>query len=605
MRETDAAFPGAEPRDAAGEPTLWCVRIVDAIDRRPIAGALVQVPWHREEGVPEPETHFQCAGRADDDGWVRLPWVAVQGWRDYVFADAVGYAANEYCSPGDSVCILQRGVDVPVQVVDYMGRAVPSARVELVLGCGHVPSQRTAFTDAHGHAVLPAIQPSRHEDLFVTAKDCILGGYRLRRTWRTGDPPVVIDVVPGTSVSGRVVDTNGRPIAGMRLGASNQARWTRTDRDGRFTLTGIAHWQTIAFVPPEPTGLPRGQFVAPPAAQPRLLVLGQQEPSVQVRVHAHGPADEPAAGVRVTLVRKSDGLVVTARADDDGMVELAAPAGAYRLLADGELGRWGRTEVALDVDASAVPTQSLSLPRNPTVRVDASRVQDLTLGITTADAFLQLYPAAVDGKDVPVPQEPATFRISTRADGELPVRHVPVPAPGSALVLEGFPETRVLAHFVDPDGAAIAGTLVVQRRLGPQDLGWEAPHEPFSSAVASTLLTGTVTWIAMPADAALAPLHGDLVLKGGGGEVDLGALTFAKPRAPDLTVQFPAGIDSATVQVAQVGRNGFLWSRIDEQGLASGLSAATTGDQVTISTGEPNALPMHFPAPGPPPWNVV
>jgi hypothetical protein len=55
--EIEDVFPGAEPEDAAGEDTVWCVLLVDAFDRRPLPGALVMVPWHPGGGVVDAELH--------------------------------------------------------------------------------------------------------------------------------------------------------------------------------------------------------------------------------------------------------------------------------------------------------------------------------------------------------------------------------------------------------------------------------------------------------------------------------------------------------------------------------------------------------------------
>ncbi len=113
VTQTSAVYPGAEPLDADGEPTIWAVRIVDAATGDGIAGARVSVPYHWQGGVAPDMLHEQCEGVAGADGWVRLPRAAVRGWDDCVFADAAGYAANEYCNPYEAQCELVRGRACP------------------------------------------------------------------------------------------------------------------------------------------------------------------------------------------------------------------------------------------------------------------------------------------------------------------------------------------------------------------------------------------------------------------------------------------------------------------------------------------------------------
>lgn len=469
VTETKEAFPGAVPLDADGEETLWCVRIVDA-DKRPIPGARVSVPWHPGWGAEE-EQHYQCAATADWDGWVRLPWPAVNGWVNYVFADAPGYAANEYCEPGDTECVLQRGTDVPVVLLDYVGRPVPNARIALNLGCGHVPDQRTAVTNADGRAVLRDILPSRHRDIWVEAPHCHRGTTRMRRTWRVGDPPVAIDTSPGLTTSGRILGKDGTPVPYVVVGASDRHRpVTTTDRDGRFELVGVSAWSEIEFYPPPTIGF-KGAFMVPPEGVERVLTLGAATTGIAVTVQCVDSKGEPTKGVRAALVRTSDGLTASVLCDKQGQAVLDVAPGQYRVLADGELGTWGSGEVAIDVAAGQSPSIKVVVPRNPTVRVNASRVADLRVGLTTRRGFRRL---TFDGDDldnveVPVPvDERAVFRISG-TDGELLVSYVDAPAPGGFVTLDWVPVTRVTARLVGPDGRPVPGVLTLQRERGLED----------------------------------------------------------------------------------------------------------------------------------------
>jgi hypothetical protein len=571
------------------------------------------VPWHPGGGVVDAELHYQCVGVADEHGWARLPWPAVHGFRDYVFADAPGHAADEHCDPGEDECAIQRGVDVPVELIDYTGRPVPGGRIELVLGCGHVPCQRSVVADAQGRATLSAVWPSRHEDFFVWAPQCQYGSYKLRRTWRPGDPPVPIDVVPGCTAAGRVVDVGGAPVPGVRIGAKDgdeerQRPWTRTDRDGRFQLVGLEAWQTLAVQPPPHLGIPESRFTAPPAGVELTVVLGRSIVRRDLVVRARAADGEPAAEVRISAVRASDGFSATEPTDGNGAATLSLPAGHYRLRADGELGAFGRFDGELDVGDARLEPLDLTVPRNPTVHVDASRVQGMTIGITTATQFRRLDPAAVDGREVPVPAgERATFRISTQEDSDLLVHFVEIPGPGAALVLEGPPVTKLTAHFVGPDGKPVPATLQVQRELGSFQSGrGGAGQDPAPTAAIATRLTGTITWIASPQDDTLAQVHGDVVVRSGV-DTDLGEIRFTAPRDADLTVVLPPDLKQVrgSVRGTRVRANGGAWSQLDEEGMVvSGFGDFAAGDRLWITLDTPGAVPFPFLVPGPAPWTV-
>jgi len=613
-------YPGAVPVDADGVETVWCVRIVDAEDGRPIPGALVSVPAHPGGGVPDAELHWLCQGIADWDGWVRLPRAAFEGWMDYSFADAPGYAANEYCEPWDERCALARGVDVPVVLLDYVGRPVPHARLALNLGCGHVPDQRSVVTDAEGRAVLRDVLPSRHEDVWVEAPHCHRGTTSLRRTWRAGDPPVAIDAVPGIEVSGTVQRADGAPVHHALVGAKDRHRpWTTTDREGRFHLFGVGAWSQIEVHAPPDLGIEGTSFVAPPEGVGRVVVLDAHPATLPVLVRCVDPEGEAARDVHVALVRAADGLVIVGRTNHVGEVVLDAPPGAYRVLADGELGTWGTAEAALEVAEDGWTTVEVHVPRSPTVLVDASRVVGCRVGLTTPYAFRLL---SFDGEDrsavpVPVPGSgPARFRISAREDGELLVSYVDVPEPGGAVRLEWLPATRVTARLVGPDGAPVRGVLVLARErwqgeevLVPEEIASADP-----SPWAESRLVGTVSWAALPVEGGLAPATGDVRLPDQGGTVDLGTVRLSAWAPPDVRVGLPADLveaGDAGLVVRIPGVEGEFAAEILEDGSLDpedtrDWPALVAGTRAEVEMyGDVPMLPIRYVATGPPPWRIA
>lgn len=610
--EFDEVFPGAEPEDASGDNTVWCWQIFDAVDRRPLPGALVMVPWHPGGGVVDAELHHRSVGVADDHGWVRLPAPAVVGWRDYVFAEAPGYASDEHCGPGMDWLALLRGIDVPVELIDYTGRPVPNARIELVLGCGHVPPQRSVVADANGRATLRAIDPRRHEDFCVWAPGWIYGHYRLRHSWRAGDPPVPIDVVPGRTASGRVVDADGKPVPGVRVGpvgefGEHHRPWARTDRDGRFHLVGLDAWQDLKVDPPAHLALGTKYIMAPASDGFCTVVLGATEVDCDVVVKAATAAGEPADDLRIVATRTTDGLTFTELTDALGEAHLDLPPGIYVLHGDGELGRFGRSQRELVVAADRTTIAPLVVPKNPTVLVDTKQIDHMNFGITTATRFRELATSPTELLEIPIPvDERATFRISHQDDGDLVVRFVEIPGPGQTMVLEGPPVTKVRARFVGPDGKPVPASLRLERAVANDSLASQPDEDAAPTAELETSRVGTLTWVASPQDERLAMRLGDLVA--GRGDLDLGEIRFEVQNAPELTVVLPDELKEEGGSVEGYRADGVRRPRdgFGEDGvIANGFGDFVAGDVLWVEPRTEGAMPFPFVVPGPPPWTVT
>jgi hypothetical protein len=608
--DTPLEFPGAERLDADGQERTWVVRIFDAVDRRPIAGALVQSPWHPDGGVVDAELHHQAVAITDEYGFARMPWATARIYRDYTFADAPGYCADEKCLPGEADYELLRGVDVPIEVIDWMGNPVPGGRVELVLGCGHVPPQRSVVTDASGRAVLPNIDPQRLDDFYVWSPGCQHYKYELYRKWLPGDAPVPIYVKPGGTVEGRVVDAAGAPVVAARVGAMWAAQgesgrpWTRTDRDGRFQLVGLERWRLLAVQPPPQFGLPHQLFMAPPTGVFRTLVLGSEPATQKVAVQVRA-GEEIVDDVTVAAVRIDDGFTEMARTDEAGLAELLLPEGRFRALVDGGLGPFGDSETAFEVGQAPRAPLTLNVPKNPTVRVDVSKVAGMGIAIATATRSRWLELPDEGTCEVPVPRgEPARFRITTDESG-VPARFMDVPPPGSSLVLEPLPSTTVWARFVGPDGKPVAASLSVFRPTWDAELGAGGGSEDAeASAAVITRHTGSLTWLAEPRDSSLMAQQGTLQARPGGA-IDLGEIRFAaapppESQVPELTVTLPEGL-LGDGQVRWCHDGSSKWGNLDEGILQDpGLWHLTVGEILNIDVY--GAMAFRFVVPGPPPW---
>jgi len=140
---------------------------------------------------------------------------------------------------GTAVMILKRGVGLTGRVTDAEGKPVSSATVRLS-DClaGHLPVTRT---DDRGMFTLESVLPSRWHILtvqhphfapalssFVTGKDA---------------EPIRVVMRPGGTITGRVVDKDGKGLAGIRITARTLRLHHQTLKigaltlaDGRFTL---------------------------------------------------------------------------------------------------------------------------------------------------------------------------------------------------------------------------------------------------------------------------------------------------------------------------------------------------------------------------------
>jgi hypothetical protein len=141
---------------------------------------------------------------------------------------------------------LHRGKTATVAIQDPDGRPLTGA---IVGGMTAVPGGTFALTKAE--CTVYALDPQKPRTLIFYHPDRKLGG---QLTVRGDEPgPVTLKLLPTGTVTGRILDADGQPIAGANVGASYQLiaasgldrflapgrEPIRTDKDGRFRLDGV------------------------------------------------------------------------------------------------------------------------------------------------------------------------------------------------------------------------------------------------------------------------------------------------------------------------------------------------------------------------------
>lgn len=456
------------------------VRVLDGILGTPIPGAeLWLVP---EQRTPmRGEFHGTLAAAADADGFLRLELPLSVSW---LLVRAPGYGpilSHKYLGGGDEIFPMAPGRTVSLRILDHVGRpAGPGALVGFCRGCGHTPDLAHGRTDQDGVVHLPGLDlRGGIADFYVEYPDLGLGYAEVG--WFPGMPPVPFVVAPGRSRHGTVLDADGRPLAGVAVGAFDLHRgpWTRTGPDGRFALHGTEGDRTLQIETPE------GNWVfddlGPDPLTLRLTPRAGVAPHESIFVApVRAPVPDDAQVVRVRLVDENDKPVepfaVVCRGPLPAMEEkpLAQggglwlgqlPPGRYEVTADS----WDHRAVTVPfvVGVDPVPTVVVRLVRRPSVRVVVPTLpDDVNVYQRTATRSRRLDVPREEGLHgnelgVSVLDEPCWIVLSK---GYGALRAFPVdPNATEPLRPSWFPPTRVLGRVVDAAGKPLSAQVVLER----------------------------------------------------------------------------------------------------------------------------------------------
>lgn len=337
-------------------------------------------------------------------------------------------------APAAQDCVLRPGRSRSLVVRDGDGRPVAEAEVRVDLD---EDLAITATTDDQGRATLDGLPPGRvgfhieHQD-FLRAQ----GELDLAAT----EVPIALD--PGLSISGQVVDADGRPVSEASIFAwgptheeESESRNADTDAEGRFRLGGLIPGSYAVTVSADAASIER-QVSA--GAGDLLLRLPRTVTTTLTILRNDGT---PASGVAVRASMHDDHD--SEETDALGRVTLTLPEGWWEVSADLGDDPAIQTEVHAVTGMDAVTLQGRSgLNLRGTIR--APFPEDLRLWLSSPD-----HPHRADHHE----------GIAIGRDGAFALDHLP---PGRWILAAGIGERR--------DAMLVQHRLLLDERTPTLDL---------------------------------------------------------------------------------------------------------------------------------------
>ncbi|MBL9085638.1 MAG: carboxypeptidase regulatory-like domain-containing protein [Planctomycetia bacterium] len=237
--------------------------------------------------------------------------------------------------------------------------------------------------------------------------------------------PLVVDLELAVVTSGRVLDAEGRGVAGARveggvLGAPWAATEAVTDASGAFRLDGLAAgpcWLTVASVPAPHTSAAAVRAVA--GASDVVLRVGT---AADVVISVLGSAGAPVAGADVTFTaergeRDRDGRPSVFRATSDAAGRATLPAVPTSTVGKLEVRPTHANLAAIVRRGTRLrAAESIQLPAAYTVTGRVARD-----GSTSTGAFVSLMT-----RSVTAPETWLDVRVETGRDGTFAIPQVPM-----------------------------------------------------------------------------------------------------------------------------------------------------------------------------------
>ncbi len=372
-----------------------------------------------------------------------------------------------------------------------------------------------ARTDAAGAFAFPPASAERALVLFALPASASLasGGFlTLPEQESCGESILESTLLPAEAIAGRVVDTNGAPLAGARVACRLPGGWapappllseTVSGADGSFVLAGVSPGRVL--VRAEKSGCLPGRDVA---VLPRVggasarddLRLELVPGTSAVRGRVLDPSGAPVEGARVELFadqlvgeQERDAPTRATHSGEDGGFAFEPATGAFRVQARGALAaaagealhssRSGAASARVEAggpDVELVLARECSFAGRVRSAIDGSPVPgfELVLGRADPDAvqlvevvrrrFFDAH-GAFEVSDL----APGRWTVRARADGWLSPEPTFVDLPlAGEVVLEVLPAASLAGVVVEGDGTPIEGAFLLLAAEG-STLTWQ------------------------------------------------------------------------------------------------------------------------------------
>lgn len=567
-RELDASKPGGPGQQllvVLERATRARLAVVD-VDGEPVAGARVVVSTG-PGGIRRSPDHMilseattDAAGRAVLE--VPSPFAALPGSRPpatwQLDVSAAGYArlqlpgivpeatvgtatgAHDSSSEPDQQVVdlgvveLEPGSAVEVQTVDDQG--VPVAGVEVAAAVDELELYFFARGFGSEFVVLASTNSTGRASVGAFRLDEVVhlrAGSPARvpavGTARAGGEVVVLTLAPTVSLSGRVIDVDGRPVAGATITASpldsgastwpvDQGTQASTDHSGSFSLDGLRPGRVMLYAR-APGCETHFREVRVPSEEKVELVL---QPALDLVVEVRTTSGQPIENATVEIARAQGGLTkleaVRGATNAAGQVLVRGVAIADVLIsveARGYASREvGRSLTTADDGATLEITLEggvrlggrVSSPSGPPAAAKIRASGHGWLRETTPDSTgsFELGPAAPGTTTVTVVAEGWQTHEETLMIGE--------DHPDLVILLE--PEARIEGQLVGLDAAEAAAATVGASSTGSPRGGYTHPAWDGTFAIGG-LAAGTYRVTARSGDGAVASVEVTL----GAGEI--------------------------------------------------------------------------------------
>jgi protocatechuate 3,4-dioxygenase beta subunit len=266
-----------------------------------------------------------------------------------------------------AIDLVRRGAradGLEVKVTDLLGRPVAGAQVlattltwsvDIMLGRDEAGARdvirRTAATDEKGVALMEGL-PAEEYDVVATAPTFTTVAVEGVQVGRGRVLPMTIRLGPGVSISGKVVDAEGKPIAGAYAFGLHQPSWSPcvgqlTRKDGTFTLDGLREGTYMLFAGDEEHGTAELNRIASPSEGHVITLRGAG--AIAGRVTTADGKPVPAFQLRPVASRPFgyEYSHVVNVSDADGKYRTMLPPGPYELRVSTEDGGYAVAEKIL------------------------------------------------------------------------------------------------------------------------------------------------------------------------------------------------------------------------------------------------------------------